>query len=101
MPLCPKESLAFLRGLIQASIPYNLPDFPLVISRMADLFDKCDEFWSRMNKVVGPELNELKHTFFRQYPVTNCVPIVEIKGCLLYTSPSPRDATLSRMPSSA
>ena len=26
-----------------------------------------------------------------------CVP----KACLLYTSPSPRDATLSRMPSSA
>ena len=25
----------------------------------------------------------------------------EFKGCLLYTSPSPRDATLSRMPSSA
>ena len=25
----------------------------------------------------------------------------QIIGCLLYTSPSPRDATLSRMPSSA
>ena len=25
----------------------------------------------------------------------------EYKSCLLYTSPSPRDATLSRMPSSA
>ena len=25
----------------------------------------------------------------------------KIKSCLLYTSPSPRDATLSRMPSSA
>ena len=25
----------------------------------------------------------------------------QMKGCLLYTSPSPRDATLSRMPSSA
>ena len=25
----------------------------------------------------------------------------EVNGCLLYTSPSPRDATLSRMPSSA
>ena len=25
----------------------------------------------------------------------------EYSGCLLYTSPSPRDATLSRMPSSA
>ena len=24
-----------------------------------------------------------------------------VKACLLYTSPSPRDATLSRMPSSA
>ena len=27
--------------------------------------------------------------------------IDEIQTCLLYTSPSPRDATLSRMPSSA
>ena len=27
--------------------------------------------------------------------------IPELEGCLLYTSPSPRDATLSRMPSSA
>ena len=26
---------------------------------------------------------------------------IAINGCLLYTSPSPRDATLSRMPSSA
>ena len=26
---------------------------------------------------------------------------VKVKHCLLYTSPSPRDATLSRMPSSA
>ena len=33
----------------------------------------------------------------------NAVPPVPIMmvGCLLYTSPSPRDATLSRMPSSA
>ena len=28
-------------------------------------------------------------------------PVTQIKSCLLYTSPSPRDATLSRMPSSA
>ena len=27
--------------------------------------------------------------------------VVEIRGCLLYTSPSPRDGLLSRMPSSA
>ena len=28
-------------------------------------------------------------------------PLLNMLGCLLYTSPSPRDATLSRMPSSA
>ena len=27
--------------------------------------------------------------------------LLDVEGCLLYTSPSPRDATLSRMPSSA
>ena len=30
-----------------------------------------------------------------------CGEIISHKTCLLYTSPSPRDATLSRMPSSA
>ena len=29
------------------------------------------------------------------------IDVTVIKDCLLYTSPSPRDATLSRMPSSA
>ena len=29
------------------------------------------------------------------------ITLTDLQGCLLYTSPSPRDATLSRMPSSA
>ena len=32
---------------------------------------------------------------------TNSISNIPYKHCLLYTSPSPRDATLSRMPSSA
>jgi len=37
-----------------------------------------------------------------QFPqVTVYVSVTDVNGCLLYTSPSPRDATLSRMPSSA
>ena len=41
-----------------------------------------------------------KHPILQTYPKTeNHTPIHT--GCLLYTSPSPRDATLSRMPSSA
>ena len=35
------------------------------------------------------------------YPQEDLVAFVEPHICLLYTSPSPRDATLSRMPSSA
>ena len=35
------------------------------------------------------------------YAAVSCKQIAEFKPCLLYTSPSPRDATLSRMPSSA
>ena len=33
--------------------------------------------------------------------ITNDIYTKEDADCLLYTSPSPRDATLSRMPSSA
>ena len=36
------------------------------------------------------------------YPtVLSCILLTVFNTCLLYTSPSPRDATLSRMPSSA
>ena len=43
-------------------------------------------------------------TFFEQSPMKPGLTRVATKrfySCLLYTSPSPRDATLSRMPSSA
>ncbi len=38
---------------------------------------------------------------FRELQEHGLDPLRLIKPCLLYTSPSPRDATLSRMPSSA
>ena len=37
--------------------------------------------------------------WLKTWPIKQVV--LEASGCLLYTSPSPRDATLSRMPSSA
>ena len=37
----------------------------------------------------------------RDYPEQAIIQPQELVACLLYTSPSPRDATLSRMPSSA
>ena len=39
----------------------------------------------------------IKYDF--QRPAT--IPILDVQGCLLYTSPSPRDLARSRMPSSA
>ena len=39
--------------------------------------------------------------FFPHYLLHTVYPFADTKDCLLYTSPSPRDATLSRMPSSA
>ena len=55
----------------------------------------------------GTPYNEQNQSVLEQYikyAVSLGVPeseAPEIVGCLLYTSPSPRDATLSRMPSSA
>ena len=55
---------------------------------------------------VGP-LQRQQHTFdivkemYAKNKVPMPTPILVDGFCLLYTSPSPRDATLSRMPSSA
>ena len=47
---------------------------------------------------VGPQIQE---TFAKAYRAGVKIAFGTDTGCLLYTSPSPRDATLSRMPSSA
>ena len=44
-----------------------------------------------------PGLMALREEYSKEKPLKGA----RIIGCLLYTSPSPRDATLSRMPSSA
>ena len=56
------------------------------------------------NMLIRPTEQELADFGEPDYVIYNagCQAADEsIEGCLLYTSPSPRDATLSRMPSSA
>ena len=48
--------------------------------QMADIFDKCDDFWARMKKVAGEHFDPALATFFRKFPTTNCVPIVQVEG---------------------
>ena len=46
------------------------------------------------------EMQEIKRIYSESRPGLSIIK-VDIKDCLLYTSPSPRDGLLSRMPSSA
>ena len=48
------------------------------------------------NKIIS-----FGQTGFKGRPHAETVAITKCKNCLLYTSPSPRDGLLSRMPSSA
>ena len=49
----------------------------------------------------GPEGMEVLQQIGKNASSAGLLTIMDAKSCLLYTSPSPRDATLSRMPSSA
>ena len=50
---------------------------------------------------LGQVMEELGRTLTASPMVSTILLGANIISCLLYTSPSPRDATLSRMPSSA
>ena len=65
------------------------PPFTIRISKLLSKWTSALTFYPN-----GLELTELDRTQLAGLGV-------EINDCLLYTSPSPRDATLSRMPSSA
>ena len=72
--------------IIQNSTKIDKKDFPLL-----------ENNFKSENKIIY-----LDHAATTQKPIQVLEKIDEYyKNCLLYTSPSPRDATLSRMPSSA
>ena len=52
-------------------------------------------------KPTGLKLRKLGNDAFSVETPPEHIKLHAIVFCLLYTSPSPRDATLSRMPSSA
>ena len=70
-----------------------------------------DVLWKDIIK-IWPEIGEIKvnqsitnqiknNAFYSKYTNRQIEEIEQLKNCLLYTSPSPRDRTRSRMPSSA
>ena len=58
---------------------------------------KNDDLPERLRDLLGDEDAEFEAIVDPMDVIDN----LQVDPCLLYTSPSPRDATLSRMPSSA
>ena len=59
------------------------------------------ENFKGMRFLNSPQLSETEDVLKIETVPVNANAIAIFMACLLYTSPSPRDATLSRMPSSA
>ena len=79
----------------------------------------ADLFWNESCPQCGLKIQDMKHSMsddvipakigiqtvssfsFAMHPIDLFFAMKEYRGCLLYTSPSPRDLSTSRMPSSA
>ena len=71
------------------------------LERASDLLNQVDEsdLDFAPDGVVSADIRKL--TNLQEYPVDSHRSNLKARICLLYTSPSPRDGLLSRMPSSA
>ena len=59
----------------------------------------CPKEYTQIITAIRDIHRQLEQEFKQELPIGVCHPGVH--SCLLYTSPSPRDKTVSRMPSSA
>ena len=64
-----------------------------------ELIKKCNQKFPELHFVLDEMSNQAQIDAIENYQID--LGFVRLNTCLLYTSPSPRDATLSRMPSSA
>ena len=85
-------AIQIIRHNIDAFVPHNVPQYSMD-------FCECNFEKNTMEDVIN-EGGILDFVSTKNVIITNC-SFTFNNGCLLYTSPSPRDATLSRMPSSA
>ena len=85
---------------------YQYDDYDRALVR-----ERVAQFRDQVQRRLADELSEeeflplrLQNGLYLQkhaYMLRVAIPYGTLSACLLYTSPSPRDATLSRMPSSA
>ena len=73
----------------------------MAIHRKEDLIPDSNENGITMTSLSGPERGDKMITVKELFLEPGAEIPVHLHPCLLYTSPSPRDAHESRMPSSA
>ena len=66
-----------------------------------DIYKKIDLFGEVLEKINEEYVDEVNQSESMDSAINGLLQSLDPYSCLLYTSPSPRDATLSRMPSSA
>ena len=73
-----------------------------IIEPELPICDPHHHFWDKRTERAFPkyQLDELMADITSGHNVRSTV-FIEARSCLLYTSPSPRDRSVSRMPSSA
>ena len=78
----------------------SVNDTPIYARKSTIMFENSMVTFSQNQGLLcgGIVIMETSQILFKDNVTVN---FTNNKGCLLYTSPSPRDATLSRMPSSA
>ena len=90
----PKSGNTWLRSLIANYYFSETGDFNFELLEKIDSFPSNKYFRKYLDKFNKPHDTS-------KYWIKEQEKINQSKGCLLYTSPSPRDRSSSRMPSSA
>ena len=108
---------------VNVSVTLNGPVSKEQLYKIQEVLRHPSQYWDRLKPEDIPATGEYAKSFnkfhpkkvevneatveeaikFNQYKRSeeDIAKAIDIYNCLLYTSPSPRDATLSRMPSSA
>ena len=95
----PRSPMALLGG---GSFYLRLSDWPMWILSASSGSGVAKKRKNRsQNRRSRRETLFVPRAFLALNELCSCLFVLQTRSCLLYTSPSPRDATLSRMPSSA
>ena len=101
----PPEIKMYSQGSLMINLLGLNKKFPLSIKKRLELLSQISgsniHWYGKSKESVGRKMAHITFLLNEDNQSKRVEKSKEILHCLLYTSPSPRDATLSRMPSSA